>query len=331
GEAVEPRGHGVVVLGERPGAHRERKVHARGEASVAERLEADLPAHRAKEVGRIDAPAEPAVQHLCARRELERHRDGDGPDELPWRIGAPLAEPLQQDVAAERDADRDEARRGLALQQQRDHVLEVVGVPRVVELRQAVQLAAARAEVQRDGAPAAGERQGHEALRVVRARRALEPVEDEEQRRARAALAVRPVEIHEIAVARGDPLAPHAEVRAAPEERAPRGLDVRVPAPPGGSERRGAYSWPCSRRFTTSGAISRARWSSSASVRFAIGCGIARNRYVGTPHCSAIALPVTSNTSVTIEAEGTLCFSSRIPSSTLPDEQEPQSPMPATT
>src|SRR5438876_8990618 len=31
-----------------------------------------------------------------------------------------------------------------------------------------------------------------------------------------------------------------------------------------------------------------------------------------------------------MDADGTLAFSSRIPSSTLPDEHEPQSPMPAT-
>jgi hypothetical protein len=43
-----------------------------------------------------------------------------------------------------------------------------------------------------------------------------------------------------------------------------------------------------------------------------------------------MARPVSSNTSVTIEAEGTPAFSSTIPSSTLPDEQDPQSPIPAT-
>src|SRR2546426_101906 len=44
-----------------------------------------------------------------------------------------------------------------------------------------------------------------------------------------------------------------------------------------------------------------------------------------------MARPVISNTSVTIDAEGTPAFSRRIPSSTLPDEQDPQSPTPATT
>jgi hypothetical protein len=44
-----------------------------------------------------------------------------------------------------------------------------------------------------------------------------------------------------------------------------------------------------------------------------------------------MARAVFSKTSVTIEAAGTAFFSSTIPSSTLPDEQDPQSPTPATT
>ena len=58
---------------------------------------------------------------------------------------------------------------------------------------------------------------------------------------------------------------------------------------------------------------------------------MARNLYVGTPHCSAIARPVRVKTSVTIDAAGTPAFSNIIPSSTLPDEHDPQSPTPATT
>ena len=77
--------------------------------------------------------------------------------------------------------------------------------------------------------------------------------------------------------------------------------------------------------------MARARASSSASVRFAIGCGTERNLYSGTPHDWAMAWPVASKTSVTMDAAGTPTFSNRIPSSTLPDEQDPQSPMPATT
>src|SRR6266853_338464 len=90
-------------------------------------------------------------------------------------------------------------------------------------------------------------------------------------------------------------------------------------------------SWPLSSSLTTSGAMARARASSSASVRLAIGCGTERNLYAGTPHDWAMAWPVLSKTSVTMDAAGTPIFSNRIPSSTLPDEQDPQSPMPATT
>src|SRR5207247_11169385 len=92
------------------------------------------------------------------------------------------------------------------------------------------------------------------------------------------------------------------------EERDPEGLEMAVPAPPGWAERRGDYSCPCNRSFTISGAISRARWSSSASERFAIGCGISRNLYVGTHNCLAIERPVISKTTVTNAAEDTALF-----------------------
>ena len=54
-------------------------------------------------------------------------------------------------------------------------------------------------------------------------------------------------------------------------------------------------------------------------------------RNSGKPHVRAIALPVTLNTSVMMEAEGTPCCSNTILSSTLPELHDPQSPMPATT
>src|SRR5688572_31461750 len=61
-----------------------------------------------------------------------------------------------------------------------------------------------------------------------------------------------------------------------------------------------------------------------------MGWGIMMNLKSGRPHVVAIALPVTLNTSVMIEADGTPCCSNTIESSTLPDEQDPQSPTPAT-
>src|SRR5947199_5255530 len=126
----------------------------------------------------------------------------------------------------------------------------------MIEGAEAVQLTAAGSEVQSDGPPAAGERLAREPHHVVRARRAFEPVQHQQERRIRPG-GVGPVEVDEIAVRRGDALPPPPDPVTA-EERAPDRLHVRVPAPPGRPER-GGYSWPLSRSLTTSGAISRAR------------------------------------------------------------------------
>ncbi len=58
---------------------------------------------------------------------------------------------------------------------------------------------------------------------------------------------------------------------------------------------------------------------------------MSRNRYSGTPQSAAISFPVETNESVTIDTAGTPAFSSKIPSSTLPELQDPQSPTPAMT
>ena len=135
GEAVQARGHRPVVFGKRAGAQSQCEVHPRCEARVALGLLADLVPHRAEEARRVDTPAETAVEDARARHEVERRRDGDRADQLLRRVELALAEPLEQDVAPERDADDAERRVGVALEQQPDHVVEVVGVPGVVELR----------------------------------------------------------------------------------------------------------------------------------------------------------------------------------------------------
>src|SRR5262245_2509555 len=326
-EPIERRRDQTIVAGERPrAAHLVHVYHTR-QLPIAGGLVDHLGPHRPQEVRRVDPAAWAAVEHARARREIERGRDRHGADDLRGCVGAALAQPFQQDVAAERHADDREAQAALAAGQHRDHLVEVVGVAGVIEREPPVQLPAARAEVEGDGPPAAGGGLAHEPDGVVRLRRALQSMEDENERRT-GRRPVGPVEIDEVTVAGGDPLPPRLDTVAA-EERTPDGLRVRVPAPPRGPER-GLYAWPWRSSLTISGTISRARRSSSASVRLAIGCAIIRNLYVGTPHCSAMARAVFSKTSVTIDAEGTAFFSSTIPSSTLPDEQDPQSPTPAT-
>src|SRR5262249_50939424 len=174
---------------------------------------------------------------------------------------------------------------------------------------------------------------------IAQARRACEPRQQKEESRA-GGRGGEPVEVDEVAVRREEALPLEGGAIEPAQERAPHRLEVSTPVPPRWAVARGLhlgeawpfdYSWPCRRGFTTSGAISRARWSSCASVKFAMGCGTARNLYCGTPQAWAMAWPVASNTSVTMDAAGTPTFSNRIPSSTLPDEQDPQSPTPATT
>jgi len=120
-------------------------------------------------------------------------------------------------------------------------VIEVVGVTRVIELRAPIQLSAARAEVERERAPPTRRGVPHEARGVVGARGALEAVKDEQAGGAGRRLAVHPVEVDEVAVGQDDALPPRPDPVTA-EERAPDGLEMAVPAPPGRPERSGDYS-----------------------------------------------------------------------------------------
>ena len=120
-------------------------------------------------------------------------------------------------------------------------MIEVVGVTRVIELRAPIQLSAARAEVERERAPPPRRGVAHEADGVVRARGALEAVKDEKSGGAGRCLTVHPVEVDKVAVGQHDALPPRPDPATA-EERAPDGLEMAVPAPPGRPERSGDYS-----------------------------------------------------------------------------------------
>src|SRR5882762_11363574 len=127
------------------------------------------------------SPLYPAIERAGAALEVVRRGDGHGRAHLGRRGIAALAEPLQEDVAAERDADGADARVRVAPGEQADDEVEVVGVARMVEARQPVRLAAARPEVQGHRAPARVAREREQAMHVVRAARALEAVQDEQQ------------------------------------------------------------------------------------------------------------------------------------------------------
>jgi hypothetical protein len=166
GEAVERRGHHAVVLGKGPRPHRGRQVH---EAGKPLRLVAHLAAERAHEVLRVDGATEPAFQHARAGGEIEGHRDGHGGAERLWRVRAALAQPLEQDIAADGHADDAQADIGLALREQADDGGEVPGVAGMIEAWEPVQLAATGAEAEHDRAPAPRPHVPEQTLDVVRA------------------------------------------------------------------------------------------------------------------------------------------------------------------
>ena len=82
------------------------------------------------------------------------------------------------------------------------------------------------------------------------------------------------------------------------------------------------------RMRSTSGAISAARCLHSSSVRLDRGCWATTNSYSGTPIIRVMALAVFKKTWVMMDAVGIPSLSISIPSCTLHELQDPQSPIP---
>lgn len=87
---------------------------------------------------------------------------------------------------------------------------------------------------------------------------------------------------------------------------------------------------PCKNRITCS-VSSSALALSSVSFRLAIGCEVTINSYAGAPQFFAIACAVAIKGVVTIATVGMPARSNLMPSSTLPELHDPQSPTPART
>jgi hypothetical protein len=82
---------------------------------------------------------------------------------------------------------------------------------------------------------------------------------------------------------------------------------------------------------TTAGAASSAQVRSFSGPWTEIGWGTSTNGNSGYPWLAAMPRPDAAKGSVRMTAAGSPACSSKIPSSKLPDEQEPQSPIPAIT
>src|SRR5262249_13968276 len=118
----------------------------------------------------------------------------------------------------------------VALPQAGDHPVEIAGLARVVEPREAIDLSAAGAEVHDGGAPPQPPRPVQEPARVVRARGALEAVEDQQQRAGRGRVD-EPVHVQEVAVGRLEALAAHRRLPPVSEQRPPERLEMAAPVP----------------------------------------------------------------------------------------------------
>ncbi len=131
-EAVERRGHRVVEVEEGPGRSHLRDVETGSRLRVPVQELPGLLPQAAQERRGVDG-SEPLLELPRARLEVVRDRDRRGRGEAG--LARVLAQPLQEDVSAERDADRRERDARLRGDEGRDEVVEVGRLPRVVETR----------------------------------------------------------------------------------------------------------------------------------------------------------------------------------------------------
>ena len=131
------------------------------------------------------------------------------------RVAPGAPEPVQERAAAERHADRVQARcRGDALADRGQHGRDFRMVARVIRTRQPVGLAAATTEMRNDAQRVAARQCIEQRARIQRRRSAFEAVEQHDARRGRGRGRVEPVEVPEVAIGRLDALTPQRHVRS---------------------------------------------------------------------------------------------------------------------
>ena len=225
GVAVDRGGVVVVEV-----VHRAHRAQALGieQPGEAPQLVLDLGLERGEEHERVET-VEATRNRRAASHEVQGAADRGGCRHEGCVLGA-LAQPLGEDVAAQRDAHRVQRRDGVARVHLAQDPVGLVAVTRVVGARQAVGLAAAASEVSHHAAPAAVGRGAHQGKRVVAAGTAFESMEEHQQRRVGArGLGQREVKVDEVAIGRLEPLSPVRDFGPRHEL----GGDDRLRMPPG--------------------------------------------------------------------------------------------------
>jgi len=130
----------------------------------------------------VDAAVEAEVQRVAGRGQVERRGDAGGAFDQRARRRALFAQPFQQRVAAEGNADGENGRVGMAGFDVAQHAVDVRAVAGEIGARQPVVLARAAAEVRHHAMPAACPHLGHEGARIGTVGAAFQSMEQHHHR-----------------------------------------------------------------------------------------------------------------------------------------------------
>src|SRR5215212_623189 len=128
-EAMDRGGDHIIEIVQCPGPRQRIAVE---QVRIAIELGASLLAQRAKKVLRVYA-REATFDEARSTLEIEWHRDRDRTAYLTRQIGTPFTEPLEQHVAAEREAGDADGLTGMLAHQSTNDEVEIGRLSRVVE------------------------------------------------------------------------------------------------------------------------------------------------------------------------------------------------------
>ena len=190
---MDRRGESVVKFPKRANAGEAREVELVGETLV---FFADFGTHRPQETLHIEPVR--AQRELARRaREIAGHGKRDRAVQPRRKLGRPLAEVFEREIAAEAEADQVNGGGRVIGQRVANDRVQIFSRAAVVHPQQTVRLVATTAEIPGEHVPAAADQGAGHALNILRLSIRFEAVA--EDRKAGAALGG-PFEIHKIAV-----------------------------------------------------------------------------------------------------------------------------------
>src|SRR5688572_4497568 len=128
----------------------------------------------------VDA-RESAIDVTRPSGEIVRHRNRRRGAHRWWHVRATLAEPFEQDVAAQGEPGEHDRRAGRLARQAADREIEVCGLAGVIEPPRLVHFSAAGTKDDGSGGPSSLVCPSKQAAGIVRVGRALEPVQEHEE------------------------------------------------------------------------------------------------------------------------------------------------------